>query len=137
MARAATKKTAQRPRKKAAAASRRTTRPAARAPRTPRAAAETASTATKAGPVADLAGGMRTLLSAIENEVRAVSALSEQIDTLVTELNGRREDQAARLLALDALRGSVTDTGLNTFLDKAIRPRRTRVPEVIPERLTL
>jgi hypothetical protein len=79
---------------------------------------------------------MRSLLGAIENEVRAVSALSEQIDTLVAELNARRDEQAARLLALDALQATVTDTGLSSFLEKAIRPRRTRVPEVIPDRLS-
>ncbi|MDQ1683962.1 MAG: hypothetical protein QOC82_699 [Frankiaceae bacterium] len=136
MARAATKKTTARPRKKAAAA-RRTTRPA----RPTRTATRTTQAAPAAatqsgGGVADLAGGMRSLLGAIENEVRAVSALSEQIDTLVAELNARREEQATRLLALDALQGSVTDAGLSSFLDKAIRPRRTRVPEVIPDRLT-
>src|SRR5207302_1556957 len=84
----------------------------------------------KYGDVTDLAGGMRSLLGAIENEVRAVSALSEQIDVLVAELNARRDEQAARLLALDALQGSVTDAGLSSFLEKAIRPRRTRVPEL-------
>ncbi|MBV9369298.1 MAG: hypothetical protein JO074_05680 [Frankiales bacterium] len=137
MARAAAKKTASRSPRKKAAASRRTTTTSrqARAPRKT-AAAPAAATTTQSG-VADLAGGMRTLLGAIENEVRAVSALSEQIDVLVAELNTRREEQAARLLALDALQGSVTDAGLSSFLDKAIRPRKTRVPEVIPERLTV
>jgi hypothetical protein len=135
MARTATKKTTARPRKKVAA--RRATRPA----RTPRAAApaapaKTAPAKTASNGVADLAGGMRSLLGAIESEVRAVSALSEQIDALVAELNTRRDEQAARLLALDALQGSVTDAGLSAFLDKAIRPRRTRVPELIPERLS-
>jgi hypothetical protein len=134
MARAASKKTTARPRKKAAAASRRTTRKTAPA-RAPRAASAAAAAATTQTGVADLAGGMRSLLGAIENEVRAVSALSEQIDNLVAELNARRDEQASRLLALDALQGSVTDAGLSSFLEKAIRPRRTRVPEVIPERL--
>jgi hypothetical protein len=78
---------------------------------------------------------MRAMLVAIEDEVRAVSALSEKIDDLVGQLNVRRDEQAARLLALDALRGSVDDAGLSSFLDKAIRPRKTRVPEVIPDRL--
>ncbi len=134
MARAA-KKTTSRPRKKATAARRTTTRQA-RTPRKAAAAAPTATAQPTGKGVADLAGGMRTLLGAIEHEVRAVSALSEQIDALVAELNTRRDEQAARLLALDALQGSVTDAGLSSFLDKAIRPRRTRVPEVIPERLT-
>lgn len=79
---------------------------------------------------------MRTLLVLIEDEVRAVSKLSEQIDDLVGHLNARRDDQAARLVALDALRSSVDDAGLSSFLDKAIRPRRTKVPEVIPDRLS-
>jgi len=137
MARAA-KKTTSRPRKKTAAAARRTSTRQARTPRKAAPAAATrASAPAQTGSVADLAGGMRSLLGAIENEVRAVSALSEQIDTLVAELNARRDEQAARLLALDALQGSVTDAGLSSFLDKAIRPRRTRVPEVIPERLTV
>jgi hypothetical protein len=73
----------------------------------------------------DLAGGLRQLLTAIETEVRAVSTLSEQIDALVGELNGVRDEQAKRLLVLDA-----------SFLDKAIRPRRQRVAEVVPERLS-
>lgn len=134
MARAAAKKTAGRPRKKAAA--RRTTRTTTtRAPRKAAAAPAATTTAPKTGGVADLAGGMRSLLGAIESEVRAVSALSEQIDNLVAELNTRRDEQAARLLALDALQASVNDAGLSSFLEKAIRPRRTRVPEVIPERL--
>lgn len=88
------------------------------------------------GGVADLAGGMRAMLGQIDEEVRRVSALSQQIDDLVRELNTRRDEQAQRLLALDALRASVDDAGLTAFLDKAIRPRRVRVPEVIPERLT-
>jgi hypothetical protein len=82
-----------------------------------------------------LAGGLRVFLTSIESEVRAVTALSERIDQLVGELNTRRDEQAKRLLALDALRASVTDAGLGGFLDKAIRPRKARVPEVIPKRL--
>jgi hypothetical protein len=84
----------------------------------------------------DLAGGLRSLLSAVETEVREVSALSERIDKLVAELNARRDDQTKRLLALDALRASVDDASLGAFLDKAIRPRKPRVAEVIPQRLT-
>lgn len=83
----------------------------------------------------DLAGGLRSLLGAVETEVRAVTALSERIDSLVTQLNGARDEQAKRLIALDALRGAVDDTNLGTFLDKAIRPRRARVEEVFPKRL--
>lgn len=85
--------------------------------------------------VADLAGGLRALLDAVEGEVRSVSVLSEQIDALVAELNALREDQAQRLLALDALRALAKDGGLSSFLDKLVRPRMPRVPEVVPERL--
>src|SRR5436305_10121279 len=104
-----------------------------------RAAAPAAAAASSNAPApgtADLAGGLRSLLGSIESEVREVSALSERIDKLVAELNARREDQTKRLLVLDALRGSVDDAGLGSFLDKPIRPRKPRVQEVIPKRLT-
>jgi len=68
--------------------------------------------------------------------VRAVTALSERIDGLVSELNTVREEQSQRLLALDALRASAQDGGLTSFLDKLIKPRQPRVPEVVPDRLT-
>ena len=76
------------------------------------------------------------MLGSIEAEVRAVSALSERIDQLVGDLNSKRDEQAKRLIALDALRSSVNDAGLTAFLDKAIRPRQTRISEVIPKRLS-
>jgi hypothetical protein len=85
---------------------------------------------------ADLADGLRALLSAIETEVRAVSELSERIDAAVVALNRAREEQAERLVMLDALRASVDDANLRSFLAKAIRPRRPRVREVIPARLS-
>ena len=83
----------------------------------------------------DLAGGLTSLLGSVEAEVREVSSLSQRIDELVSELNTRRDEQTRRLLVLDALRGAVDDPTLGAFLDKAIRPRRPRVAEVIPERL--
>lgn len=127
MARTAAKKSsARRPRKSAPA---RAARPAA-------SAATAARTSSPAPGSIDLAGGLRSLLSAVETEVREVSNLSERIDKLVTELNARRDDQTKRLLALDALRASVDDATLGSFLDKAIRPRKPRVTEVIPKRLT-
>jgi hypothetical protein len=86
--------------------------------------------------VSDLAGGLKSLLGAVESEVRAVTALSERIDGLVANLNAAREEQAQRLLALDALRSSARDGGLTSFLDKLIRPRQQRVAEVMPERLS-
>ncbi|HET7529945.1 MAG TPA: hypothetical protein VFJ98_03195 [Mycobacteriales bacterium] len=126
MARTAAKKSsARRPRKAAPA---RTARPAS-----PASAAQ--ANAPAPGSI-DLAGGLRSLLSAVETEVREVGALSERIDKLVAELNARRDDQTKRLLALDALRASVDDASLGAFLDKAIRPRKPRVAEVIPQRLT-
>ena len=127
MARTAAKKSsARRPRKAAPA---RAARPAA--------AATSAAQASAPAPGSiDLAGGLRSLLTAVETEVREVSNLSERIDKLVSELNARRDDQTKRLLALDALRASVDDATLGSFLDKAIRPRKPRVAEVIPKRLT-
>src|SRR5437016_2979172 len=118
-------------------ARKRTTTTARRAQRTTSAAATKQATAAPArSGVADLAGGLRVLLDSIESEVRAVTALSDRIDRLVAELNTARDEQGARLVALDALRGSVNDAGLGSFLDKAIRPRRTRVGEVVPQRLS-
>ena len=133
MARTTKKTTARRPRKTGAAPARRTSTRKATAPR--KAAAAAAAPVTLSG-ILDLAGGLRSFLDAIETEVRAVTGLSERIDVLVTELNAVREEQAQRLYALDALRASAEDGGLTSFLDKLIRPRQPRVPEVVPERLT-
>ena len=137
MARSTKKTTARRPRKASASPARRSasratkkTVPAARA-----AAPAAAAAAAAAGGISDLAGGLKSFLTAIETEVRAVTALSERIDGLVSELNVVREEQAQRLIALDALRASAEDGGLTSFLDKLIRPRSPRVPEVVPERL--
>jgi hypothetical protein len=97
--------------------------------------AATKTAAPAARGVSDLAGGLQSLLGAVEGEVRAVTSLSQQIDGLVAELNAVREEQAQRLLALDALRSAAKDGGLTSFLDKLIRPRMPRVPEVVPDRL--
>lgn len=99
-------------------------------------ASSTTSAAAPPAGSADLAGGLRALLSSVETEVRTVSTLSERIDELVRQLNDARDEQAKRLEVLDTLRGAVDDTNLGQFLDKAIRPRRSRVPEVVPPRLT-
>ena len=107
-------------------------RPATAAPA--RRPAPAATTPASAG-VADLAGGLKSLLGAVEGEVRSVSVLSEKIDDLVAKLNKARDEQAKRLLALDALKSSAADGGLSTFLDKLIRPRMPRVPENVPARL--
>ncbi|HVE64522.1 MAG TPA: hypothetical protein VNB94_12055 [Mycobacteriales bacterium] len=108
-----------------------------RRPAAPAATAAASSAETKAPPAgkSDLAGGLRTYLGAIEMEVRAVSALSERIDVLVAQLNDVRDQQAKRLAVLDDLRASVADQGLRTFLDQLIKPRKTRVQEVVPKRL--
>jgi len=119
-----------------------TTRRASARTAAPRKAAPRAATASAAGASAapagsnDLAGSLRTMLGSMDSEIRAVSALSEKIDGLVRQLNEAREEQAKRLLVLDALRTSVEDANLGAFLDKAIRPRKTRVEEVVPKRLT-
>jgi hypothetical protein len=128
------KKTTTRRPRKTSATRRTTSRPAAAAART--SSASSGSGSAPAPGSIDLAGGLRQLLSAVETEVREVGALSERIDKLVAELNARRDDQTKRLLTLDALRGSVDDASLGAFLDKAIRPRKPRVAEVIPKRLT-
>jgi len=134
MARTSSKKTTtRRPRKASAAPARRTTSRATASARKTTAAAPAAAVSVTG--ISDLAGGLRSFLTAIETEVRAVTALSERIDGLVSELNGVREEQAQRLLALDALRASAEDGGLTSFLDKLIRPRQPRVPEVVPDRL--
>jgi hypothetical protein len=138
VARASAKKTTTRRTARKAAPARSRARSSAARP-AKRAASASAPAAASSAPAAgsiDLAGGLRQLLSSVEAEVRAVGALSERIDTLVTELNGRRDEQAKRLLTLDALRSSVNDPSLGAFLDKAIRPRKVRVLEVVPKRLT-
>lgn len=91
--------------------------------------------AAASGGLSDLAAGLRGLLDSIDTEVRAVSSLSERIDAAVSELNGLRDEQAKRLLVLDELKGATEEASLSAFLNKAIKPRRTRVSEVVPERL--
>ena len=141
---------AKRPGRKPAAATGRKRTPARKAPATSRAKATARSQAPRKAPAAaattpvqapaagsiDLAGGLRSYLDSVKVEVLAVSALSEQIDELVMALNAARDEQATRLLVLDALRDAFSDAGQFGFLDKLIKPRKTRVPEVIPPRLT-
>jgi hypothetical protein len=142
MARIPAKKTAARKTTARKAPARKTTArkaPARKAPAKRAAVAPARPAAVSAAPPAgtlDLAGSLRTMLDSMDVEIRAVSALSERIDGLVRQLNDAREEQAKRLLVLDALRTSVEDANLGAFLDKAIRPRKTRVPEIVPERLT-
>jgi hypothetical protein len=114
---------------------RKTTARKTTARKTAPAAASAAKTAAPPAGSIDLAGGLRSYLGAVDVEVRAVSALSERIDALVTDLNAARDEQAKRLIVLDELRASVSDGSLGAFLDQAIRPRKTRVVEVVPKRL--
>lgn len=120
------------------ATARRTSKTATRPARPPKAAGTdpTAEVGAPAAGTIDLAGGLRAYLGSVDIEVRAVSSLSARIDALVTELNDLRDQQAKRLIVLDELRASVTDQSLGAFLDQAIKPRKTRVPEVVPERLS-
>lgn len=120
------------------AAAKRTARPRAKAVAAaePKITADAVPQTTPGSGVPDLAGGLRTLLDLVEAEVRAVNGLSDRTDVLVAELNEVREEHAQRLLALDSLRSSATDSGLSSFLGKLIRPRSPRVAEVVPERLT-
>jgi len=136
MARTSTRKTTTARRARKSAPARRTTTRSTQSAATARPAAAAPAAAAAAGGIADLAGGLKSFLTEIEAEVRAVTALSERIDGLVSELNTVREEQSQRLLALDALRASAQDGGLTSFLDKLIKPRQPRVPEVVPDRLT-
>lgn len=115
-------------------ARKRSAKPVRRAP-VPSAAKPAVEQKASAAGKTDLAGGLRTYLGAVETEVRAVSALSERIDVHVAQLNDLRDQQAKRLLVLDELRSSVADQSLRTFLDQLIKPRKTRVREVIPKRV--
>jgi hypothetical protein len=131
----ASAKTAPKRRVRANSPSTRTRRGATSQSSSAAAAPSTAAATASAPGSADLAAGLRTYLSAVEAEVRAVSGLSERIDALVTELNDVRDQQAKRLQVLDELRASVSDASLGAFLNQAIKPRKTRVREVVPERL--
>lgn len=126
-------------RRRAAAPAKRAAAPAKRVrPAAVRSVSETAGAPEVAAPPAgttDLAAGLRTYLAAVEAEVRAVSVLSERIDALVSQLNDVRDEQAKRLLVLDELRASVSDASLGAFLNQAIKPRKVRVREVVPDRL--
>ena len=83
----------------------------------------------------DLADMLRRYLAEVDAEVLAVTHLSERIDGLVGELNAAREEQSVRLTVLDELQAAVDDPALAAFLTQAIKPRKPRLAEVIPERL--
>ncbi|MCW2708985.1 MAG: hypothetical protein JWM22_2827 [Frankiales bacterium] len=128
----ATAKASAAPRAKATGRARAAAKATAARPAVP--AATLAADAPAAGSI-DLAGGLRSYLDSVKVEVLAVSALSEQIDELVAALNAAREEKATRLLVLDDLRDAFSDAGQYGFLDQLIKPRKTRVPEVVPARL--
>ncbi|GAC1444960.1 MAG: hypothetical protein NVS3B26_14410 [Mycobacteriales bacterium] len=85
---------------------------------------------------AGLAAGLHGFLAALDTEVQAVSSLSERIDAAVAGLNELRDEQAKRLLALDRLKAAAEDVNLSAFLAKRIKPRTTKVSELVPERLS-
>lgn len=85
--------------------------------------------------LSDLSAQLRGFLDAIDIEVRAVGGLSDHIDALVAQLNAVRDEQAKRLVVLDELQGSASDPSLGALLSTAIKARKARVPEVVPERL--
>jgi hypothetical protein len=101
------------------------------APSTPRREGVTAPPAE----TVDLAGSLMSVLGSLEKEVARVSEISAAIDDHVRDLNTLRDEQARRLLTLDALRSAVTDDSLGAYLDKYIRPAPTNVDEVVPARL--
>ena len=135
MATAATKRPTRKPAKAPAASRTRATSRTQPARKATAAAVATPQVEAPAAGSIDLAGGLRAYLDSVKVEVLAVSALSEQIDELVAALNAARDEQATRLLVLDALRDAFSDAGQFGFLDKLIKPRMTRVPEVVPARL--
>lgn len=88
------------------------------------------SRATGAAPTADaLAGGLSSLLTQVDEQVSRVSALSERIDDLVTDLNAARAEQAARWTALAQLREVAYDAGLGEVLDPRLAAQLPSVDE--------
>ena len=82
-----------------------------------------------------LAGALRDLVSTIEDEVTAITALSGQIDEHVEALNGLRAEATRRLLHLDDLRAAAEDVNLSAFLDTTIQPQLPQSEEEFPERI--
>ena len=81
------------------------------------------------------AGALRDLVSTIEDEVTAITALSGQIDEHVEALNGLRAEATRRLLHLDALSATAEDVNLSAFLDTTIQPQLPQSEEEFPERI--
>jgi hypothetical protein len=109
-------------------------RGAARRSSAPRATGDTRSSGDRPTS-ASLAAALRELLSGIEQEVEAITGLSQQIDEHVSALNGLREDASQRLLHLDELRAAADDVNLGAFLDDTIQPQFPQVAEHFPPRI--
>jgi hypothetical protein len=82
-----------------------------------------------------LASALRELVTGIEEQVTAITALSGQVDEHVTALNELRAEATRRLLHLDDLRAAAEDVNLSAFLDTTIQPQLPQVEEEFPERI--
>ena len=82
-----------------------------------------------------LATALRGLVTGIEEEVSAISALSDEIDDHVRALNDLRAQATERLLHLDELRAVAEDVNLTAFLDTSIQPQLPQVEEEFPDRI--
>ena len=99
-----------------------------------------AATRPEPAPAADdsagsLAAALRGLVNGIDEEVSAITALSEEIDDHVQALNDLRSQATARLLHLDELRAAAEDVNLSAFLDTSIQPQLPQVEEEFPDRI--
>jgi hypothetical protein len=108
---------------------RRTGGRAARTPAREQAPAPTSDAATS------LADALRGLVNGIDEEVTAITALSEEIDDHVTALNDLRAQATERLLHLDELRAAAEDVNLTAFLDTTIAPQLPQIEEEFPDRI--
>ena len=82
-----------------------------------------------------LADALRGLVNGIDEEVTAITALSEEIDDHVTALNDLRAQATERLLHLDELRAAAEDVNLTAFLDTTIAPQLPQIEEEFPDRI--
>ena len=101
-------------------------------PRARRAPRAEAAPAPDAG---SLAEALRGVVTGIDEEVAAITALSEEIDLHVQALNDLRSQATVRLLHLDELRAVAEDVNLSAFLDTSISPQLPQVEEEFPDRI--
>ena len=99
------------------------------------ASARSGGAAASSDAASSLAAALRGLVGGIEEEVSAITALSEQIDTHVQALNELRSEATRRLVHLDDLRGAAEDVNLSAFLDTSIQPQLPQVEEEFPDRI--